>query len=459
MTQVIASDKSTVVVGLGLTGFALARYLTCQGETFTVVDTRTRPPGLAAFQQQFPEVSVYTGAKSWDVLSGAGRIIVSPGVPLAELERNQISSRKIEIIGDVELFARAARAPIMAITGSNGKSTVTTLLAEMAAAAGIEAAAGGNLGTPALDLLSEDVDLYILELSSFQLETTLSLKPKVATVLNVSPDHMDRYDDLPAYRRAKHRVFRAAQQVVVNRDDKLSEPLLPESVKRWSFGFGKPDFAGFGLSSDPDITGESGDQPWLIFEFSALMPVARLGLKGQHNIANALAALALGTAVGLPMEAMLSALKSFTGLPHRCQTVADSDGVAWINDSKATNVGAAMAAIESCGEQASGLVLIAGGQAKEQDFRDFSRQLRKKVKHLILIGEDAALIEREVLAEADSELQITRAGSMVAAVGLAQALVEAGDCVLLSPACASFDMFSGYEERGECFIRAVGELS
>ena len=466
VAEMIASDKRTVVVGLGLTGFSLARYLTRLNEPFVVVDTRDEPPGLEDFKREFPEVPVYVGNKAagvGSVLANASQIMVSPGVSLDELglsgERSSESNRNPEVIGDIEIFARVALAPIIAITGSNGKSTVTTLVAEMAAAAEVKVAVGGNLGVPALDLLSDDIELYVLELSSFQLETTYGLKAKVATVLNLSPDHMDRYADFPAYHRAKHRVFRGAEQVVINRDDALSEPLLPATVQRWTFGLDKPDFGGFGLTYDPENQGSKGEGAWLVFETTALMPVAELGIKGRHNVANALAALALGHAVDLPMEAMLDVLRRFKGLPHRSQTVAEINGVVWIDDSKATNVGAAVAAIDSCADDFSNLVLIAGGQSKGQDFAPLATQLVGRVKHLILIGEDAALIERAV-SQLDEELipEVIRATTMAAAVQTAQTLAASGDCVLLSPACASFDMFSDYQARGESFACAVRAL-
>ena len=470
MVEMIASDKRIVVVGLGLTGFAVARYFTRINESFVVVDTRAEPPTLAAFKTEFPDVDVYLGtdARVAAALTSASQIVVSPGVSLPELGLVQNReggvltkvSTDVEIIGDIELFARVADAPIVAITGSNGKSTVTTLVAEMAAST-MKVAVGGNLGTPALDLLDDEIDLYVLELSSFQLETTANLTAKVATVLNVSPDHMDRYASLIDYHRVKHRVFRGAEQVVINRDDKLSEPLVSADLKRWSFGLGKPDFGGFGVAFFPDNVECEGEEAWLAFEFTPLMPVSELGIKGSHNIANALAALALGHAVGLPMAAMLRVLRTFKGLPHRSQKVAEIDGVVWIDDSKATNVGAAIAAITSCADDYSGLVLIAGGQSKAQDFTPLAQQLAGKVKHLVVIGEDAGLIEQAVAEQAGkgSQPEVIRATSMEAAVSTARALVVPGDCVLLSPACASFDMFSGYEERGECFARAVEALS
>src|SRR5690606_9147298 len=266
-----------------------------------------------------------------DTLCAAERLVVSPGIPLAEPALQKAAEAGVAITGDIQLFAEAAAAPIVAITASNGQSTLTTLAGEMAAAAAYTV---GALGTPALDLLAAGRELYVVELSSFQLELVEHLGAEVATVLNLSPDHMDRYPDLQRYHAAKHRIFRGARQVVVNRDDALSAPLVAPAVKQWTFGLGKPDFKGFGVAA---VDGE----PWLVFEGELLLPAAELAIKGRHNLANALAALALGHAAGLPMASMLAALRAFRGLPHRCEWVADRGGVTWINDSKATNVGAA----------------------------------------------------------------------------------------------------------------------
>jgi UDP-N-acetylmuramoylalanine--D-glutamate ligase len=288
----------------------------------------------------------------------------------------------VKLSGDIELFARNAKAPIVAISGSNAKSTVTTLVGEMAAAAGKRVAVGGNLGTPALDLLSDDVELYVMELSSFQLETTDQLNAEVATVLNISEDHMDRYSGLPAYHLAKHRIFRGAKQVVVNRQDALSRPLMGEGLPCWTFGLNKPDFKAFGLR-------EENGEKYLAFEFQNLMPVRELKIRGAHNQSNALAALALGHAAGLPFDAMLSSPAQFAGLAHRCQWVRELDGVNYYNDSKATNVGAALAAIEGLGADIDGkLVLIAGGDGKGAEFKPCAIRWRN-CRAVVLLGRDA----------------------------------------------------------------------
>jgi len=458
VAELIASNRLTVVVGLGATGLSVARFLSARGEPFIVVDNRDHPPALDKLTSELPEVRTELGPFDSATLCSADQLIVSPGLALDTPALLTAADAGVEIIGDIELFARHAKAPIVGITGSNGKSTVTTLLGEMARLAGENVGVGGNIGIPALDLLDDDKDLYVLELSSFQLETIDRLGAEVATVLNVSPDHMDRYESILDYHRAKHRVFKGTRQIVVNRDDYLSQPLISDAVTNWSFGLGKPDFCAFGLL-------EHQGENWLAFQFEPLMPVAEVRIKGRHNIANALAALALGHAVGLPREIMLAALRSFPGLAHRCQHIAQCQGVDWIDDSKATNVGATLAAIEGFCEQSSSdgknnekkaatIILIAGGQAKGQDFSALAKALPGRVKQVILIGEDA-----EQLAQAFGKgVPSIYATSMQAAVSAAASQANDGDIVLLSPACASFDMFSGFEERGRCFAEAVGGL-
>jgi UDP-N-acetylmuramoylalanine--D-glutamate ligase len=384
-----------------------------------------------------------------EFLCRADELYVSPGLALATPALQAAAARGVKLSGDIDLFARNAKAPIVAISGSNAKSTVTTLVGEMAAAAGKRVAVGGNLGTPALDLLSDDVELYVMELSSFQLETTHDLGAEVATVLNVSEDHMDRYSGLPAYHLAKHRIFRGAKQVVVNRQDALSRPLMGEGLPCWTFGLGKPDFKAFGIR-------EENGEKYLAFEFQNLMPVRELKIRGAHNQSNALAALALGHAVGLPFDAMLASLRSFGGLEHRCQWVRDLNGVSYYNDSKATNVGAALAAIEGLGADIDGkLLLIAGGDGKGADFKDLKGPVAAHCRAVVLMGRDADLI---AAALGDAVPQV-RASSLDDAIAQCEALAQPGDAVLLSPACASFDMFKNYEERGHLFARAVEALA
>jgi UDP-N-acetylmuramoylalanine--D-glutamate ligase len=446
MTQLIASSKLKVVVGIGATGLSVARHLSQMGERFVMLDTRLQPPCLEQLNAELPEVPVALGELAMDSFDGADEVVLSPGLSRQNPAVQSALKSGISVISDIELFARAANAPIVAITGSNGKSTVTTLLGEMCVTAGVAAGVGGNLGVPALALLDEATELYVLELSSFQLESVYGLNAEVATVLNISPDHMDRYGSLLDYHQAKHRIFNGVRQVVVNREDKLSVPLVSDTVKQWSFGLDKPDFGGFGLL---DQDGE----PWLSYQFEQLMPEAELGIKGRHNTRNALAALALGSAIGLPMAEMLVVLRQFQGLPHRCQTVKNLAGVTYINDSKATNVGATLAAITGLAGE-NNLVLIAGGEGKGQDFAPLANAMAGQVKQLVLLGEDAAVIDDAV----GGRVPTVFATSLQSAVEAAQQVVEAGDVVLLSPACASFDMFSSFEDRGEQFAKVVGGL-
>ncbi|ERH58289.1 MULTISPECIES: UDP-N-acetylmuramoyl-L-alanine--D-glutamate ligase [Pseudomonas] len=447
--SLIASDHFRIVVGLGKSGMSLVRFLASRGKPFAVADTREHPPELVTLRRDYPHVEVRCGELDVEFLCRADELYVSPGLAIATPALQAAAARGVKLSGDIDLFARNAQAPIVAISGSNAKSTVTTLVGEMAAAAGKRVAVGGNLGTPALDLLSDDVELYVMELSSFQLETTHDLGAEVATVLNVSEDHMDRYSGLPAYHLAKHRIFRGAKQVVVNRQDALSRPLMGEGLPCWTFGLGKPDFKAFGIR-------EENGEKYLAFEFQNLMPVRELKIRGAHNQSNALAALALGHAVGLPFDAMLSALRTFGGLEHRCQWVRDLDGVSYYNDSKATNVGAALAAIEGLGADIEGkLVLIAGGDGKGADFKDLKGPVAEHCRAVVLMGRDSDLI---AAALGDAVPQV-RATSLDDAIAQCKALAQPGDAVLLSPACASFDMFKNYEERGQLFARAVEALA
>jgi UDP-N-acetylmuramoylalanine--D-glutamate ligase len=428
---------------------SLVRFLASRGVAFAVADTRENPPELETLRREYPQVEVRCGELDVEFLCRADELYVSPGLALATPALQQAAARGVKLSGDIELFARNAKAPIIAISGSNAKSTVTTLVGEMAAAAGKRVAVGGNLGTPALDLLSDDVELYVMELSSFQLETTDQLNAEVATVLNVSEDHMDRYSGLPAYHLAKHRIFRGARQVVVNRQDALSRPLLAEGQPCWTFGLNTPDFKAFGLRED-------NGEKYLAFEFQNLMPVRELKIRGAHNQSNALAALALGHAVGLPMEAMLSSLRTFAGLAHRCQWVRERNGVNYYDDSKATNVGAALAAIEGLGADIDGkLVLIAGGDGKGADFSALQAPVAAHCRAVVLLGRDA---ERLAQAFGDS-VPLIRVKTLDEAVEQAAAQALPGDAVLLSPACASLDMFKNFEERGRLFAQAVGGLA
>ena len=446
--SLIASDQFRIVVGLGKSGMSVVRFLARQGLPFAVADTRSNPPELATLQRDYPQVDVRCGELDVDFLCRASELYVSPGLALATPALREAAARGVKMSGDIDLFTRHAKAPIVAITGSNAKSTVTTLVGEMAAAAGRKVAVGGNIGTPALDLLSDEVELYVLELSSFQLETTERLNAEVATCLNISEDHMDRYDGMVQYHLAKHRIFRGARQVVVNRDDPLSRPLIADQVPCWSFGLDKSDFKRFGLL-------QQDGQSYLALQFQPLLATTELKIRGAHNYSNALAALALGHAVGLPMAAMLQALQAFPGLAHRCQWLRERRGVSYYDDSKATNVGAALAAIEGLGSDIAGkLLLIAGGDGKGADFSALKAPVSKFCRAVVLLGRDA-----ERLADALGDgVPLLRVNNLEEAVARCTELAQPGDAVLLSPACASLDMFKNFEERGQLFARAVEAL-
>ncbi len=447
--NIIASSQYTVIIGLGVTGLSAARFLQKNHVKFLMMDSRDNPPNQDAFCKEFPDTQLLTSQLESDVLLHASEIIISPGMSLKTPELQPAIEAGVPVIGDIELFARVVDKPVIAITGSNAKSTVTTLVGEMATAAGLTPAVGGNLGVPVLELLDKpDIDIFVLELSSFQLETTFSLKAKVATVLNVSADHMDRYDSLASYHKAKQRVYLNAQQVVVNRQDMLTHPPLSRDAVVWSFGDDRPDLKGFGLTL-------SGEDSYLTYEFKKLMPVSELKIKGKHNAVNALSALALGTAAGFSVESMLSTLREFKGLSHRCEYVSTIDDVIYINDSKATNVGATIAAIEGFAGNSKNIILIAGGDGKGADFSTLSPVIEKAVKVLVLIGKDADDIAN-VIAE---QVTVVMSKSLSEAVAIAKAHAVSEDIVLLSPACASFDMFSGFEDRGNQFIAAVEKVA
>ncbi|MDD3650385.1 UDP-N-acetylmuramoyl-L-alanine--D-glutamate ligase [Immundisolibacter sp.] len=443
-----------LVVGAGVSGLSCVRHLLAQGVAVRVLDTRQNPPGLAELRKLLPQAAIHLGDWPAAAFAGVDEIVVSPGIGLDQPQLAAAAARGLPLLGDIELFARAATRPVVAITGSNGKSTVTTLVGELLAAAGVKAAVGGNLGTPALDLLTgPQADAYVLELSSFQLERTAGLRPAAACVLNLSPDHIDRHGSFAAYAAAKARVLHGAAVAVLNRDDAavaaLADGLAAGQRIIW-FGLGAPGPGDFGLV-------ERDGAPWLARGDRALLPAAALRLPGRHNLANALAALALVDALGVAPETTLPALAAFTGLPHRTQFVAEHAGVAWYDDSKGTNVGATLAAIEGLAPtRPSGrLVLILGGQGKGQDFSALRAALAAHGRGAVLIGEAAPAIRAAIGAAVPCLL----APDMPGAVAAAAALARPGDGVLLSPACASFDMFSGYAARGEAFARAVRALS
>ena len=443
--QIQTRPRRNIVVGLGETGLSCARFLSRRGAAVTVIDSRDMPPALQRLRKELPDVEVITGGFDTALLSHARRLVVSPGVALREPAIAAAIDAGVPVVGDIELFARNADAPVIAITGSNGKSTVTELVGAMARQAGRSVRLGGNLGTPALDLLEgEAPDFYVLELSSFQLETTSSLNAQAAVVLNITADHLDRYASQEEYSRAKQRIYRGDGVMVVNADDARVMQMVEAGRSLVCFGSGQPQPGDFGLRS---INGEQ----WLARGEELILAVRYLRIPGRHNQLNALAALALGEAMGLPLEAMGEALRNFRGLPHRTEWIAELDGVNWYNDSKATNVGATLAALSGLEGQ---VVLIAGGEGKGADFSTLCQAIAVKARAVILMGRDASLMARVLEGMAPVEY----ARRMEDAVALARRWAEPGDSVLLSPACASFDMYSGFEERGQAFVAALTRL-
>lgn len=449
-----------VVLGLGQTGLAAAKYLCEQGYQVAVTDAATTPK----LAEQLP-ADVTTrcfGSIDKDLLMQAARIIISPGIALTTPAVAAAKQAGIPIVSDIQLFHEACQAPIIAITGSNAKSTVTTLVGQMAADAGVNVGVGGNIGVPSLSLLANaDMALAVLELSSFQLETVTNLGAQVATVLNMSPDHLDRHGDMLGYHQAKHRIFQGAKSVVVNREDALTRPLVADALPRISVGTNAPDTAQYGLITEGDGT------IYLAKGTQKLLAESELKIKGQHNLLNALSALAIGELAGLPQDSMLSTLQAFAGLPHRCQYVADIDGVAYFNDSKGTNIGSTMAAIQGLGAvyapKGGKLVVILGGQGKGQKFTELSPLINQYVSDVLLIGEDAASIEQDLKATLDSTVSLHHCQTLSKAIETSHQLTQSSlsqiQAVLLSPACASFDQFTGFADRGEQFIRQVESLA
>ena len=447
-----SSNDRILVIGLGLTGYSVVKHLVKSGMQVTVADSRELPPYLKQVKDEFPSVEIITGQIPYAWFGSFNQIVTSPGI---EIERQNFSNGG-SLIGDIELFVKQVDAPIIAITGSNGKSTVTMLVAEMMLAAGLKVKTGGNIGTPVLDLLDQALpdyyvpDYYVLELSSFQLETTYSLNACSATVLNISADHMDRYPTLDDYIKAKKRIFENANKVVVNRDDVLTNPRpcqnTVQNTSMTSFGLDAPQAANqFGVA-------ESGNSRSLLHGETLLARVEQITLQGEQNIANILAAMALVETAGVELNpVVINAALNYGGLPHRCEIVAEVNGVKWINDSKGTNAGAAIAAITGFQQD---IILIAGGKGKGADFSQLAQVIKERVKHTILFGEDAGIIFESL----DQSVPSTRVDLLEQAVVYAKKLAQSGSVVLFSPACASFDMFDNYEHRGNVYKQLVWEL-
>jgi UDP-N-acetylmuramoylalanine--D-glutamate ligase len=436
------ANQRAVVAGLGKTGLSVVRYLRARGWQVAVTDTRAEPPGLIELRQRWPEVVVALGGLDASLLAGANCVVASPGLSLDDAFFRAARERGVEVIGDIELFARSGARTVVGITGTNGKSTVTTLVAHMAERAGMSTRAGGNLAPPALDLLDgTPAQLYVLELSSYQLETTESLHLAAATVLNVTSDHMDRYAGMQQYADAKARIFTHCDVAVLNLDDPLVAAMALPGQKTLTFSLHADRGADYYLEAH-------NDEQWLCHRGEPLLAMSELRIVGLHNAANALAALALCDALGVARAGALAALREFAGLPHRAAWVADVAGVRYVNDSKGTNVGATLAAVAGF---TGPLLLIAGGDGKNQDFSPLRAAFAGKVRRVLLIGRDAAQIEAALSGACATE----RCESLEAAVAAAARAAQPGDTVLLSPACASLDMFRDYAHRGQVFADAV----
>ena len=441
------TNRHTVIFGLGVTGYSCLRFLHGR-DRLTVVDTREKPPFIEEAQREFPDVGYVCGEIPEGVFADADRVIVSPGVALDAGELDEAHRLGILLVSDIGLFCAEADAPIVAITGTNGKSTVTALVGHLCEVAGIAAGVGGNIGEAALDLLREDHDLYVLELSSFQLERLDEESFSVAAVLNVSADHLDRYANFGAYVRSKRRVYRGCQIAVYNREDADTQPGSGVEVQ-FSFGLSAPAGEDFGVL---EIDGER----WFAVGDRQLAPVSALRLKGRHNERNALAALALVHAAGIDARRVCGALGSFIGLAHRCQLVVEADGLTYIDDSKATNVGATLAALVGLGdENRRHIVLIAGGDAKGADLSPLAAAVERTVKAVVLLGRDAPLLA----AVLKDVVPVHHAADMEQCVAIAKSVASKGDVVLLSPACASLDMFDNFEARGRAFEAAVARAA
>jgi len=451
MTSPLPQQPFTVVLGLGSTGLSLLRYLRGCGHRLVAMDTRADPPEAERVRRELPDVQVITGGFDAEIVEQAALLAVSPGIAAEASLLVQARARGVDVVGDIELFARNAKGPVAAVTGTNGKSTVTSLLGAILLGADREVAVGGNLGPPALDLLDEaPADGYVLELSSFQLDLTETLAPACAAILNVSIDHLDRYGSMEAYADSKQRIYRRAKVAVFSGDDPRTAPGEDFTGERVPvFGGPPPTAEGWGIEAGVD------GRRWLMGRGRPLLPVTDLPVAGRHNELNVLFALAMAAALDVEPEAAFDAVRAFEPLPHRCTPAGHVGGVRFIDDSKATNVGACVAAIDGLGESRRNLVVIAGGMGKGADFGALEEPFARCVKAAVLIGVDAPLIA----AALDGVCRLEAAADMDAAVAVAMALAQPGDTVLLAPACASFDMFDSFADRGERFMAAVQRLA
>ncbi|WOH35830.1 UDP-N-acetylmuramoyl-L-alanine--D-glutamate ligase [Thalassotalea fonticola] len=442
-TMALLQNKNILVLGLGATGLSCARFLTKQNVNFVVNDSREKPPGIARLKQLNSNVQLISGRWDTEAIANADLIIASPGVDINLPEI--VNNRKVgsELIGDVELFCQLSNSKVIAVTGSNGKSTVVSLLAHLANYCELNTALAGNIGLPVLDVVDEDNDFVILELSSFQLETMTSMQAVAATILNISDDHLDRHLTLENYAKIKHKIFTQSDRRVVNREQELSQP-APVEPTDVSFGLSQPDDGHFGINNVSGIR-------YLCFGETNLVACNQLPIVGKHNELNCLAALALGYCAGWPLAQMVQGLASFEGLDHRCKQVDSGDDIIWVNDSKATNIGATLAAIDGLASNRHKLILIAGGDGKGADFNELKPALAH-VDYLVTFGKDGP----QIAALKANSIEVT---NLIDAVNTSRKLANAGDMVLLSPACASIDMFNNYMQRGDMFIQAIREAS
>ena len=441
----VSVEPTVLVMGMGLTGASCARYFAARGIVAEFVDTREAPPGLDAILDVMPDARIRVGRQHSALSPAIEQIVISPGFDMGASLLAEARVRGLDIVSDIDLFVGECTAPIVAITGSNGKSTVTSMFGEALSATGRTAAIGGNIGTPALDLLDGDADVVALELSSFQLERSRPVPSAAAVILNLSPDHLDRHVDMHDYRRAKARIYWDCRHAVVNRDVPELSDLFRRGTPVTTFGLDRPEDGQLGICRT--ARGEClacGDE--------LLISVDELPLIGRHNLSNALAALALGAALGANLNGMAQALKRFRGLPHRMQVVSTASGATWIDDSKATNVDAALASLAGIEDP---VILIAGGDAKGASFADLADALRSRSASVILLGADARRMAEELAGTCAIEV----VADMREAVGAALRLVEPGHTVLLAPACSSLDMYRDFAERGDAFATAVGELT
>ncbi|WP_370981292.1 UDP-N-acetylmuramoyl-L-alanine--D-glutamate ligase [Agaribacterium sp. ZY112] len=446
--MLIASNQTVLIVGGGATGLSAARYLHQQGIAFFVFDTRSEPSLLEPFRQIDTGIPCFSGEFDLNLLEQVSSVLLSPGVSRDTAVVKAALEKEIEVAGDISWFLKAVASPVIGITGSNGKSTVTTMVALAAEKAGIKSSVGGNLGRPALELLADQADLYVLELSSFQLESTAQANLQVAVNLNVSEDHLDRHGSLLNYFSAKQKIFHGAKNVVYNSDDRLTQPPIVDGVSRRGFALAKT------IESSELQYWFDEQSGYLMCGDEQLMLRSEIRQRGLHNIENVLALFAICDAAGIERSATKDVAQRFPGLAHRCEFIAEHGGVCFVNDSKATNEGACIAALNGLADEFSQVILIAGGQAKGSSFSKLLPVLKDRVDLLLLIGDAAA----SLISKVDKTVECLRVESMAEAVGVANERASTGSLVLLSPACASFDMFKGFEHRGESFKHEVEAL-